>query len=666
MGFTIDIDTGGTFIDGLFTSGTEIKRVKVDSTPHDLTVSWLKCMEAGAEQCGFSSLPDFLEQVDIVRWSNTVASNVVAERKGPKMGLFVTEGNRQSLYSANGGNPVLGHLIEQNHVEEIRHPIDTEKLLIKLKELLESGVRRICISLNDALKNKDEVTIKEIIEDQFPDHYLGHVPLLLGRDICKHPDDMTRTNMALLNSYVHGPLAQSMYKAEDELRGHGFRKPLLLGHTDGGVVRVSKTKPVDTIESGPIFGIHAGDYWANLYDFPCVITLDVGGTTTKVGLIKDSHPAMTRDPDLLGVPLKQAMLDLKSIAIGGGTVARVSGGKLEMGPESMGAFPGPACYDLGGTEATLTDACLISGYLDANYFAGGEKKIKREQAEKVLKEKIAVPLGLNLEDAANEIISKAADMIAAEITELANKTEKPALDFVLFAFGGNGAVLGCEVAQKAGIQKSYIFSLGAVLSAFGSSVADITHTYEYSPLVPVSEHEVLAGMAQEMLQEAQRDMEGEGFDLAKLEAGLDFTLYDQRDPKNFIQFSSSSWKKADFEEKNINDLIRNSFVDAGKGSDSEDLIVEVMKLRARLPVAKVQPGKTQPGKENPSDAHKGERVIRRGGDGISSTIYDWNKLAAGNTVAGPAVLEGSDTTYVVPQGWRMTMDSYGNGELERS
>ena len=95
MGFTIDIDTGGTFTDGLFTSGTEIKRVKVDSTPHDLTVSWLKCMEAGAEQCGFSSLPDFLEQVDIVRWSNTVASNVVAERKGPKMGLFVTEGNRQ-------------------------------------------------------------------------------------------------------------------------------------------------------------------------------------------------------------------------------------------------------------------------------------------------------------------------------------------------------------------------------------------------------------------------------------------------------------------------------------------------------------------------------------------------------------------------------------------
>ena len=180
MGFMVDIDTGGTFTDGLFTKGAEIRRVKVDSTPHDLTVSWLQCMEEGAAQCGFSSLTEFLDEVDIVRWSNTVASNVIAERKGPKMGLFVTEGHRQTLYAANGSNPVIGHLIEQNHVEEVQQPVDTEKLLIKLKELLEAGVRRICISLNDALKNQDEAAIKEIIEDQFPDHYLGHVPLLLG------------------------------------------------------------------------------------------------------------------------------------------------------------------------------------------------------------------------------------------------------------------------------------------------------------------------------------------------------------------------------------------------------------------------------------------------------------------------------------------------------
>jgi N-methylhydantoinase A/oxoprolinase/acetone carboxylase beta subunit len=146
---------------------------------------------------------------------------------------------------------------------------------------------------------------------------------------------------------------------------------------------------------------------------------------------------------------------------------------------------------------------------------------------------------------------------------------------------------------------------------------------------------------------------------------LDFTLYDQSDPKNFIQFSSPTWKEADLAEKNMNDLIQDSFVDAGKDAASKDLVVEVMKLRARVPVAKVQPGEAKSGDGNSSAALKGERMIHRGGEGISSSIYDWNKLAAGNAVTGPAVLEGSDTTYVVPQGWRFVMDTYGNGELER-
>ena len=666
MGFTIDIDTGGTFTDGLFTNGAEIKRVKVDSTPHDLTVSWLKCMEEGAEKCGFSYLPDFLEEVDIVRWSNTVASNVIAERKGPKMGLFVTEGNKQTLYSTSGENPVLGHLIEAGNIDTVSQPVNTEELLIKLKELLEGGVRRICISLKDALKNEDEATIKDIIEEQFPDHYLGHVPLLLGGDICKHPDDMTRTHKALLNSYVHGPLAQSMYKAEDELRNRGFLKPLLLGHTDGGVTRVSKTKPVDTIESGPIFGIHAGDYWANVYDFSQVITLDVGGTTSKIALMENFRPAMTRNPDLLGVPLKQSMLNLKSIALGGGTVAKVVDGKLQLGPESMGAFPGPACYDLGGTEATLTDACLVSGYLNADYFFGGNKEIRQEQAEKIIQENVANPLGISLEIAANEIINQATAMVAEEVSGLVKQTGKAASEFVLFAFGGNGAVLGCEVADKFGLNKSHVFSLGSVLSTFGSSVADVSHTYEYSPFAPVKEHDALAEIAEEMLQEAKRDMEGEGFDLTNMKSELDFILYNKQDAENVIQFSSQTWQESDLAEKSMSDLISESFVDAGRDSASADLVVEVLRLRAKSPVTKVNPQKTSLNGENSEAALKGERNICRGTEKAISKIYEWDKLQAGNVVAGPAVLEGSDTTYVVPQYWRLTIDSYGNGAMERN
>ena len=162
MAFTVDIDTGGTFTDGLFADGKEIKRVKVDTTPHDLTVSWLNCMREGAEKFGFATLGEFLEQVDIVRWSNTVASNVIVEHKGPKLGLFVTDGYQKTLYSSASKSPVFGHLIEEANVEAVKLPFETDELLIQIKKLLEKGVRRICISLKDGLRNiKDEMRIKD-------------------------------------------------------------------------------------------------------------------------------------------------------------------------------------------------------------------------------------------------------------------------------------------------------------------------------------------------------------------------------------------------------------------------------------------------------------------------------------------------------------------------
>jgi len=332
----------------------------------------------------------------------------------------------------------------------------------------------------------------------------------------------------------------------------------------------------------------------------------------------------------------------------------------------MGAFPGPACYDLGGTEATLTDACLVSGYLNADYFFGGKKEIRQEQAEKIIQENVANPLGISLENAANEIINLATAMIAEEVNGLVTQTGKAASDFVLFAFGGNGAVLGCEVAEKSGIGKSHVFSLGSVLSAFGSSVADVSHSYEYSPFVPVKEQDSLAQIAEEMLQEAKRDMEGEGFDLTSMKSELDFTLYDKQDADNVIQFSSQTWQESDLAENSMSDVIRESFVHAGRDSASDDLVVEVLRLRAKSPVTKVNPEKSSLNGNNSKAALKGERAICRGAEKAVSKIYDWGKLQAGNVVAGPAVLEGSDTTYVVPQNWRLTIDSYGNGAMERS
>lgn len=665
MGYTVDIDTGGTFTDGLFTDGKEIKRVKVDTTPHDLTVSWIKCMNEGARKFGFSNLEALLEQVDIVRWSNTVASNVIVEGKGPKLGLFVTDGYEKTLYSSLPQSPAFGRLLEEVNVEAVKLPLDKDALLIQVKQLLEKGVRRICISLKDGLKDiENEIRIKQTFEDQYPDHYLGNVPLLLGGDICKHPDDMTRTHMSLLNSYVHGPMAQAMFKAEDEIRGHGYTKPLLLGHTDGGVARVSKTKPVDTIESGPIFGIHAGSYWANLYQIPNVITLDIGGTTSKIGLVKDFRPAVTRNADILGVPLKQTMLDLTSIALGGGTVARVTDRTLHLGPQSMGAYPGPACYDLGGTEATITDAYLIQGFLNPRYFAGGTKQLNLERAEKIVQEKVANPLGIGVKLAAYQITTVATQMVADKVLELINRTRKSPEDYHLFAFGGNGSMMGYDVARKIGIGDVHVFSLGSVLSAFGSSVADISHTYEYSPFLKATEGESLANIALWMVDEARRDMEGEGFDIGKVEAELELFLYDKKDLESLFQITFP-WVVCNAAPKNMKDMISDSIKQSKLGSKASDLFVELLRLRVKTSAAKMLPSESPSSGKDPGPAFKEEREIWRGTEKVATKIYDWDKLQTGNTIAGPAIIEGSDTTYTVPRGWQFVMDSFQNGVLTR-
>lgn len=661
MGFTADIDTGGTFTDGLFTDGARMERVKVDTTPHDHTVAWINCLREGAAKYGFSTLRDFLEQVEIMRWSSTVATNVIAERKGPKLGLFVTDGFESSLYSSAEKSPLLGYLIDESNVVGVRLPLDTESLLGRIKQLLETGVRRICISLKNGLQEEDEIRIKEVFEEQYPDHYLGNVPLLLGRDILKHFDDMTRTNTALMNSYVHGPMALTMFKAEDELRDRGFQKPLLVGRTDGGVARVSKTKPVETIESGPIFGIHAGAYWARLYDLPFVITLDVGGTTSKIGLVEDLRPAITREPHILEIPLKQNMLDLRSIALGGGSVAKAKGKDVGLGPQSMGAYPGPACYDLGGTEATLTDAFLVKGFLSADYFSGGAKKVNADRATKMISEHVADPLGMGLEQAAYEISAKATDMIADEIQKVLARTKQSAADVALFAFGGNGGIVGCEAAKKVGIKSVYFFSNGSVLSAFGSSVADVSHAYEHSASVALANVDSLSEAVQWMVQEAVLDMEGEGFSRSSLEADLELILYDEHDREKVIQISCP-WN---INEGGNNPALFQILEQAASAPPPAGSIVDMVRLVVRAPIAKADPPQWSDEGAEPNGAFKKVREVYRGTEKVQSNVFDWDKLRTGNIVSGHAVIEGTDTTYVVPRGWELRVDRFRNGVVNR-
>jgi N-methylhydantoinase A/oxoprolinase/acetone carboxylase beta subunit len=629
--YTVDVDTGGTFTDGLFSGEKSIVRVKVDTTPHDLTISFLDCLKEGAKKLGFKNLEELLQYVSVIRWSSTIASNVIAEKKGPKLGLIVSEDLRDEFLSS----PSVGYLVQKDSVMSLSSPVKEEEILKKLKSLLEQGVRRICIAFNNSFyDNSEEIKVKAIVEEQYPEHYLGSVPVLLGSEIAKHPDSMTRVHYALLNAYVHGPMAVSLFKAEDVLRSLGYEKPLLIGHTSGGVARVSKTKPVETIESGPIFGIHASAYFSGVYGLSNALTLDVGGTTAKIGYVSEGKPGMTRNPEVFGIPLSIPLIDLKSIALGGGTVAKVEDGQLKLGPESMGAYPGPACYGIGGDAATLTDSFLLLGYLNPEYFAGGSRRLNVDLANKAIK-KVADKLGVSVEDAAYRIAGLAFDMVAREVGM--------AGEYPLFAFGGNGGLFGCNVAERVGLNKVYVFSLGSVFSAFGSSVADVIHTYEHSAMLEVGEAAKLNEIVSRMYEEAVRDMEGEGLEIEKVSIKVELELENDGSVELTHPFSMEELVK----------LCREKVGDTAR--------IEIVRLKASYPAPKPSLVTDPKAGDSPDQALKGEREIILNEGRVIAKIYDWDLLKPGNIVNGPAVIESIDSTYLIPDGWKLEVDEYLNG-----
>jgi N-methylhydantoinase A/oxoprolinase/acetone carboxylase beta subunit len=394
------------------------------------------------------------------------------------------------------------------------------------------------------------------------------------------------------------------------------------------------------------------------------MTLDVGGTTTKIGLISDGKPVTSRANDIFGIPLKLPLMDLHSIALGGGTVARVGTGsntKIALGPKSMGSYPGPACYDLGGTEATLTDALLALKYLDPDYFAGGTRKLNVAKAEEAIQEKVAHSPGTNMSEAASRIMDQAITMIAEKTGEVCDKKEIDPKDFSLFAFGGNGGILGCYVAERIGINRVYIFSVSPVFSAFGSSTADISHTYEYASYTPLEDFSRLKEIVSGLQEEALRDMKGEGLNLDEVQLGLTFEISDGKKPPVPIE-------TAYLEFNSINDVeqVRGLFDKVtAQGYARDKLLVELVTLRAWCTTRRYEPPVFEIENSDSTGAIKGEREPIWAGNAALTSIYDWNLLKSGNVLAGPAIVESNDISYLVPIGWTLTVDQYKNALIER-
>ncbi len=659
--YSVDIDVGGTLTDGIFSDGTRLLCAKVDTTAHDLTVCLFDCLTQGATQLGFSDVSSFLQQVELLRWSTTITSNVLAELRGPKIGLIVSRGHERDLYSEQKVSPIVNKVIGEANIIGLEHSNGPE-ILAAVRSLLEGGVRRLCVSLQGALQDPEqEQHIKRIIDEQYPDHFLGSVPVLTGSDICQNTDDMTRTYYAVINAYTHSALAVTLFKAEDELRySQGYSRAFLISHINGGVAGVSKTRAIDTMESGPILGLYGASYLAKAYGLKRVIALDVGGTTAKVGIIHDGEPVYSQVSDLFGIPVRVSLPYLRSIALGGGSVVSTDGDAVRLGPESMGAFPGPVCYALGGDQPTLTDAFVTAGLIDPEYFLGGTKPLDLAAAREAIEQKVATHRRISVDQACQAIVDCAYAMVGNMFAIAAQELKQDLDDHVLFAYGGNGGLFACGVAERAGLQDVYLFALGPVFSAFGSSVSDISHVYERSfHLMLREEADVtpLNRLIEEMRNTGIRDLLGEGINPEGAECLIELELSQASGP-------SLTFKCPQVHFASVQDLQRNLGSDLPVGEVS----LEVVRVRIKKTISKPAAGTqiSELGPEVPDAAYLGKRAVAYGSSSGEATLYKWESLRPGNKLQGCSLIESANSTYFVPEGWSLTIDQYGNAQVRRA
>ena len=339
------------------------------------------------------------------------------------------------------------------------------------------------------------------------------MPVFLSSDISRRSGEAQRVNAAVLNAYIHAKLVRLLYKAGEELRQRLYGKNLFIVHNNGAVARVAKTRAINTYNSGPAAGLLGARLIGQLYGAQDLISADMGGTSFDLGYVSAGQPSYTLEPDVEGFAVNVPMLSILALGAGGGSIASVNGDGLQVGPQSAGALPGPVCFDLGGAEPTVTDADLVLGLLDPEFFLGGTMKLNAAKAREVLTQKVAEPLGISPEQAALAIKKDIDRAMAGGLARI-KRERGEGFDPLLVVYGGAGPAHICDIAKTAGLKKIVMTPFSAVFSAFSSLGMDVGHLYYRRVGLELDDPalgQALAEAHASMEAEARRDMRGEGF-----------------------------------------------------------------------------------------------------------------------------------------------------------
>lgn len=677
MSFSIDIDTGGTFTDGFFLSGDQSASVKVPTTPHDLTECFLKCIEAGA---GRFDLPveDLLYQTEVIRFSNTIGTNTIIQRDGAKVGLLLSRGQGELAPSQKleGKTPLVGpEMVREIGGEigpdgEVVSPPEAREVLAQAQELIDAGARSLVLALQGSDRNPaNERMARGFIKELYPRDYLGSVPVFLSSDISRRGGEAQRINAAVLNAYIHAKLVRLLYKAGEELRQRLYNKNLFIVHNNGAVARVAKTRAINTYNSGPAAGLLGARMIGKLYGADDLISADMGGTSFDLGYVRGGQPSYTLQPDVEGFAVNVPMLSIRAIGAGGGSIASVNGKGLQVGPQSAGALPGPVCFDLGGSEPTVTDADLVLGLLDPDYFLGGTMKLNAAKAREVLTQKVAEPLGVSPEEAALAIKQDIDRAMAQELAKI-KKDMAAELEPLLVVYGGAGPAHICDIASAAGLKKIVMTPFSAVFSAFSSLGMDVGHLYYRRVGLPLGDGglaEAMASAVASMEEEARRDMRGEGFTPEEITFALELLMQPAEGGPE-VKVSAAGDLISDAAALEAAQAEARALLASQGWSGDGPLSLNTISLLAQAAVPHYDFPQTPPAPGDASQALRGQRKIftQKGGEGATVPVYERGKLGNGHAIQGPALVESEHTTVYLPGGWGLRVDQYNNLLLEEA
>lgn len=666
------IDTGGTFTDivVLNEASSAFYIDKALTTPDDTTRGVIDAIDkAGVD---LKAVKRFFVH------GSTTALNALLQGKGVPTAYVGTRGfrdvpeimryNRPELYNPKYHKPrhiVPRHLRYEvteriNARGEVVTPLDEEDARRIAREIGAAGVSSVAVCLLHAHKNGGhERRLREIVLEEAP-----ALSVAISSGVAPEHREFERSMTTILNAYLAPVVELWLSRLQRELTARGFAGELVLTKSDGGgmTAEAAKRSPINMLLSGPAGGVIGGVYMAEAMGRPNLVTMDVGGTSFDVAMIKGGVAATQQQTSVKGYPILISTCDIRTIGAGGGSLASVdAAGALTVGPDSAGAVPGPICYGQGGTQPTTTDAFAITGYIDPENFLGGQMHLDVESAKAHTRAKIAVPLGMSLDEAASGILRIATVNMAEAVKSIASEAGDDLRDFGMLCFGGGGPLFGAFIMEELELPAAIIPIVPSVFSAWGMLMVDLRHDLVRAVTLPAAEltDELLGAYASELAARGDALLANEGVPEAarELSFSVDTRYHGQ---EHTVNVPVEVLGRVEGSAARL--LARFEVVYEQNFGYRLGLPAELVNLRltavGHMPRPQLRPALERGDAPPPRSRRRVFDFLDR--EWTPCDVYDRDTLRSGARVRGPALIEEATTTTVVRRRQELSVDQLGN------